>query len=140
MTTKSSFVFFIIFSLILFSTCHSNVQTMLDDYNSHFTNAPLDPPGPDDPGFDENKMLDHKYYVCIDGTINLSAPKSSSYYWKMTDKNKEIIKTYREKDFRFYLPETFSNLDIGTYTLYLEVQDSKGNVYSDTANLIIYEQ
>ena len=140
MTRKFSFAFFIIISLILFSTCHTNVQTMLDDYNSHFTNAPLDPPGPDDPGFDENKMLDHKYYVCIDGTINLSAPKSASYYWKMTDKNKEIIKTYREKDFRFYLPEAFSNLDIGTYTLYLEVQDSKGNVYSDTANLIIYEQ
>lgn len=151
---KFFYIDFLLTILLLFgvsvsiTSCNNSMQTMLDDYNKHFLPAEtdIDPILPGEEGFIESNMLFSQYTVCEDGSVNLSAPESSSYKWVITNKNKEPITNisfynksgYRNKDFRFYLPK--NNIKVGSYTISLTVTDSEKNEYSDSCLLIVYEK
>lgn len=135
------------FSITSFS-CKNSMQTMIDDYNSHFTPAEAEPNTscPGDEGFLASNMLFSQYIVCQDGTVNLSAPISNSYLWEITNKEGIPIKNisfyqgagYRYKDFRFHLPK--NKITAGSYTIRLTVTDQDENIYQDSCLLIVYEK
>lgn len=80
----TTFVFSLFLSLVLFTSCKNDVNTMLNDYNGHYepaTNMEIIK-NPGDPGFDANKMLDDLYNVSSDGNFNIAAPyKCKAYQW-----------------------------------------------------------
>lgn len=143
---------------ILFPACKSGMDDMLDDYNSHYTPTkdPRIPPKPGDPDFDEKKMLFANYYVNNEGSVNLCGPNDcASYYWRIFNSTSDLeqnindlatkINYYtnsgnKKQEFRFYIPNSSSILEVGTYKIKLVVTDSEGTVYTDIANLIIYER
>lgn len=122
--------------------CKNNLQTMLDDFNSKFTPTEDEviPPYPGDPDFDEKKMLFPTYYICCDGTINLAAPYSSSYNWKLISPDKELVVTKNTREFIYYLPASFYEIKAGTYRIRLEVKDEENNSYIDEATVVIYDR
>ena len=146
------FLFFSLFFCIYFlSACSNSTQTMLDEYNSHFvyTTTEVPEPVPGDSDFNAEDMLDPYYYVRTDATLNLSAPKSSSYYWSLSLKgeDKTTCIRYLNSDFSnqtrrfiFYLPDSKPTLDVGTYIVTLLVTDSEGNEYQDSAKLVVFEE
>lgn len=127
----------------LFTNCKTGVQTMIDDYNSQFTPTEDEvlPPCPGDDNFHENKMLAPIYYICCDGTINLAAPyKCSSYEWKLFSPDKQLIEDIKKREFIYYLPTSHFDITAGTYQIKLEVKDSGGRSYNDTATIVIYDR
>lgn len=144
------FAAFLLGFLLYMGGCKGSLQDMLTEYNSYYnpTKDERIPPKPGDPDFLESEMLFPSYYICQNGSVNLAAPESSSYHWVLKDKfNNDLtasLKFYencgpQERDFRFYLPLAYPELEVGTYKIILEVTDAAGNLYSDSASLVIYE-
>lgn len=157
---------FTLSALLLFG-CKTNVNTMLDDYNSNFNfeAAPVvKQPVPGDIDFKEEDMLADTYCIGDHETINLAAPDNcNSWSWVVTDpfdlsvvydenNNKfieeKVIKVvffdgsyvddYKERLFVTYIPE--SGLSPGkTYKLTLTVTDKEGKAYKDICELVIYQ-
>lgn len=142
-------VFFVGF-LVYMGGCSGSLQSILNEYNSYYTPTkdPRVPLKPGEEGFNASEMLFPSYYTSEEGSVNLAAPESSSYKWALVDRdNNDLtssLKFYdscgpQQREFRFYLPLAYPALEVGTYKIILEVTDSEGNLYSDTALLVIYE-
>lgn len=71
-------------ALLLCTACKDNINTMIEDYNSHFepaTNMDIIV-NPGDKGFKEEDMLAPNYAISSEGSINVCAPyKCSMYKW-----------------------------------------------------------
>lgn len=154
-----------LFSAIVLAGCSGSMETMLEDYNSKYTQGAAgtisyNGTGPGEDGFDESAMLAEKYDVRSDGTLNLYAPpRCASYNWSMEQIKEETTKsiyggytittsynkvsfslsngtTTSTQGFILYVPS--SSLDVGTYRLTLKVTDEEGNEYTDKCILVIY--
>lgn len=144
------FAAFLLGFLMYMGGCKGSLQDMLNEYNSYYNPAKDErvPPKPGDADFIASEMLFPSYYICNDGSVNLVAPESSSYKWVLKDKmDNDITQTLKfykncgaqERDFRFYLPLAYPTIENGTYRITLEVTDAAGNIYTDSATLVIYE-
>ena len=156
-------------AFLLCTACKDNINTMLEDYNSHFepaTNNDLII-NPGDKGFKEENMLDPTYFASTEGSINVAAPyKCSSYEWnfykiiKQINGSESAIKSTLEditagldfypesgkdkREFRVYIPLSSvgvgEKLGAGTYILHLKVTGNDGKEYKDWCSIVIYEQ
>lgn len=161
---KLYFLLYMILSLagaLSLSSCKNNVMEMLDKTNGHFTakEVPYDYSlNPGDEGFDENAMLMPRYYVGTRMSLALVGPEAATYYWSLWSLEKtetsvwvgadEVKRTefaiprnidQYSKNFTFYVPEV-TGLTPNTYELALVVTDKNGEVYVDTAELVVYDQ
>mgnify|MGYP003413747858 FL=1 len=146
--------FLSVFAFFVFS-CSTNVDSMLEDYNSIFIVADSDEsvivdesiPKLGDPDFDETEMLEFEYFVYTDGLISISGPyNASSYEWKIYDcddleRTPIDVKTHNgstlsTQSLIIYIPA--AELQEGTYKISLTVTDNKGKKYRDSCGLIIY--
>lgn len=146
--------FLSVFAFFVFS-CSTNVDSMLEDYNSIFIVADSDEsvivdesiPDLGDPDFDETEMLEFEYFVYNDGLISISGPyNASSYEWKIyacddLERTPIDIKTHNgstlsTQSLIIYIPA--AELQEGTYKISLTVTDNKGRKYRDSCGLIIY--
>ncbi len=146
----SLFAFFVVIAGV-FSGCTNSLSDMLDEYNQYYkpTKDEVVHPKPGDENFLESEMLYSAYYICTNGSVNLAAPESNTYLWRLYDsKGNNVtpsLKFYNlsgasKKDFRFYIPEAYPSLECGSYKVTLVVTDAEGNAYSDSAILVIYDQ
>lgn len=151
---------FVLFSLIFsFFSC-SNVDSVLDDYNSKYQQGIYGTVShqslsPDDENFRAQDMLAEKYFVRNDGSINLyGPPDAGSYLWQMkkivtetktgvtgmnviTTTEEDIPLALKEREFLCYIPN--STLKDGSYRLILTVTDKEGNEYTDSCLLSVYQ-
>jgi len=131
------------------------VDDMLDDYNGGFNKGYVTVSDkddsdyelePDDPGYDQTKLLFDDYTVFDIGTLNLAAPQSClNYKWVVTDPSAEntmeaVPVTFYDgntssycatKDFVVYIPESGLETE-HTYKLTLAVTGKKGGIYTDS--------
>ena len=151
--------FFVLTFIFCFSfdfvSCKNNVDSMLEDYNSHFQpgdnteNNVIDESIPElgDPNFDESKMLEYEYFVYTDGIISISGPRNAtSYKWelyKCDDLERTPLEvpthngsTFSTQSLIIYVPT--AELQEGTYKISLTVTDTSGKKYRDSCGLIIY--
>ncbi|MCQ2573644.1 MAG: hypothetical protein MJ182_07095 [Treponema sp.] len=161
---KLYFLLYMLLSMaggITLSSCQNNVEGMLLNSNKHFSakEVPYDNQlEPGDEGFREDFMLQSDYYVGNRMSLCLTAPPAESYYWSMYTLEKkesaswvgidEVEETefvfplsvdQYSRNFTFYVPEV-PNLSIGTYELVLTVYDKEGNKYTDSAQVVVYDQ
>lgn len=161
-------IFSILIIFSIFESCSNDIDAMIDDYNSNFnkqSNSTVNDVGfsslsPGDDGFDEAAMLEEKYDVRSDGTLNLYAPpKCASYKWSMTEIKKTTTtglygttitsatessvsftlsngSSSTSRAFILYVPT--SGLSVGTYRISLSVTDEEGTEYKDSCILVIY--
>ena len=167
--TMQKFLFSALGALLLCTGCKDNINTMLEDYNSHFepaTNNELII-NPGDTGFRQENMLDPTYFASAEGSINVAAPyKCSSYEWnfykiiKLINGSESAIRSSLEditaglnfypesgknkREFRVYVPLSSvaagEKLGPGTYILHLKVIGDDGKEYKDWCSVVIYEQ
>ena len=143
--------------LLLVSGCSHNIDSMIENYNSKIPVEEkyyfVDNPGPGEPGFIPEDMLEEKYYVTEKyiGTavFQISAPskgrnpkwtvqefQSDGEYVTMTDIKFPESYGYNSHTFCIYIPD--SGLKGGhSYLLTLVVQDKLGIKYTDSCGLII---
>lgn len=143
------------------SSCSNNVQGMLNKTNKHFSEKekPYDQSlNPGDEGFKQEYMLLPDYYVGNRMSLCLTAPFAESYYWSMYSLEKQesaswvgadkVLETefafppgvdQYSRSFTFYVPE-LPELKPGTYELVLVVKDKDGNVFKDSAEVVVYDQ
>ena len=156
-------------ALCLLTGCKTDINSMLDDYNSHFepaTNMAIIL-NPGDEGFREENMLDPTYFVSSEGSINIAAPyKCKSYKWNFykivyhqQGSQSEITSTLQDitagldfypesgktkREFRAFVPRSRisagEELTPGTYILHLKVIGDDGYEYKDWCSIVIYEQ
>ena len=138
-----------------FVSCKNNINSLLDDYNSHFyvgdnsENPVIDEsiPALGDPNFDESEMLEYEYFVYNDGMISISGPRNAtSYKWELfkcddLERTPIDVKTHNgstlsTQSLIIYIPA--AELQEGTYNISLTVTDNKGRKYRDSCGLIIY--
>lgn len=151
---------FVLFSLIFsFFSC-SDIDSVLDDYNSNYQQGIYGTVShqslsPDDENFKAEDMLAEKYFVRNDGSIILyGPPDASSYLWQIkkivietknglmgtvvtTTTEEDISLNAKEREFRCYIPN--STLKDGSYRLILTVTDKEGNAYTDSCLLSVYQ-
>lgn len=149
----------------MFTACKENVQTILDEYNSHFTALSpedyLHNQKPGDEGFDASFMIkENLINVSYNSTFSISAPaECEGYIWELYE-NKLVEKLWpdgfyhKEPELRkinlpnyistdksifyFYIPDV-RELTYGTYKLKLFVKDKMGNYHTDSCTLVIHE-
>ena len=156
-------------AFLLCTACKDNINTMIEDYNSHFepaTNMDIIV-NPGDKGFAAENMLDPTYFVSSEGSINIAAPyKCSSYDWAFykivytqQGSQSEIKSTLQDitagldfypesgkdkREFRAFVPRSRisanEQLKAGTYILHLTVIGNDGKEYKDWCSIVIYEQ
>lgn len=162
---KRASAFVLIFSflfLLLASGCNQSVDDMLDGYNGGFNDGYVTVGNsdeteytlePDDPGYDQTRLLFDYYTVFDIGTLNLCAPSGcKEFKWIVTDPSAEdelapvpityldqSTSSYRAtKDFVVYIPT--SGLEVGhTYKITLIVKGKKDGVFTDNAQLFIVD-
>lgn len=156
---------FIFLTISCFS-CSNSLESMLNDYNDHFTPVIVREPDvstltPLDPGFNPKMMLLDKYIVSDQSTLNLCAPPGcNSYKWEIQDPETKgaasvAVKTMdgtngRTQRLVIYLkdsrvknpgPDYGSNgLEGGkTYRLCLSAFGDDGREFYDYATLAVYK-
>ena len=109
-----SCVFSLVAAPVLYSGCKDNINTMLNDYNTHFepaTNMDLIK-NPGDAGFNEDYMLDDLYNVSSDGNLNLAAPYNcKSYEWVFYKTENNIIRESGPSSLKSTLIDITDKLD-----------------------------
>lgn len=159
---KKVLLLFLTLCFVLFTACDGSglMDDMFENYDEPFTPMPTSEPDiqAGSEGFDETQMLKPVYPLLYQSTFNESAPSAASYKWEIYSYDKEthvsrssfdnysrdarkprnlFEATKNARNFSIHLPET--DLQIGeTYELELIVTDESGNVYSDTADFILY--
>jgi len=151
---KKTLLFLVSFILFcMLNSCSDGVETMLDEYNSHFTPVYEEVLIPGDKNFNEKTMLFDLYHVANTSTLCISAPEAEGaiYRWEITDADGNFPKQINGRNFDFSQLETKSNLILymptialpaGTYWLNLYVSltnEIETLNYSDSSELVIYE-
>lgn len=124
------------------------MDSLLDNYNSHYTLAPDGPeslPQPGEDNFLQENMLYENYIVYSDGTLNLAAPvKATNIKWAMFDPETDeevpvkLMTGFSTNTTRYVLYAPESNLQIGkTYQLSLKVLGPQDVIYRDTCEVAI---
>ena len=151
--TVSFILIFTIFFLI--TACKQSVSSLIDDYNSNFSEYEevLEAPCPGDDDFKPGDMLDDEYFVWEDSTLNLCAPnKCTKYSWIITDPEDDSVipihhymyasNNYTDEwtlqDFYISIPDSGLKTD-KVYKLTLTVLSEEGDSYTDTAAIVIYQ-
>ena len=168
-TTCQKLMLSFLAALFLCAGCKNNINTMLEDYNSHYEPATdmehIINPG--DEGFRQENMLDPTYFVSSEGSINIAAPYNcSAYEWAFykivyiqQGSQSEIKSTLQDitagldfysesgknkREFRAFVPRSRisanEELKPDTYILHLTVIGNDGNKYKDWCSIVIYEQ
>lgn len=151
---------FLTAQIFLFTTCKTNVDVIMDDYNENFIPGPgvnvQTGPCPGDDDFTEDIMLDKEYLIWSDAVLSISAPnKCGSYSWIITDPEDKdetpiLIHHFGDQPGNFYdvwNQQTFcinipdSGLQINkVYKISLTVvAGEEGHTYKDVAALVIYQ-
>ncbi len=146
--------------LIFLISCSTDVNTMINDYNTHYTedtskaDEVQKAPQPGDPDFTEDQLLDNEYFVWEDATLNLAAPESSAeVYWQIYDPD-DTTETplffhlfgqaagntqdvWKGKTLTIKILDSELEID-KVYKLTLQIVSKEGKRYSDSAALVIY--
>lgn len=150
---------FFTFMIFLLTTCKTDVNSIIDDYNSHFNPDssvnPVTGPCPGDDDFTADIMLEEEYLVWSDATINLSAPNNcSTFSWVITDPDdkeetpipvhyfghKPEVSYSEWNQQRLFINIIDSGLKINkVYKLSLTVVGADGHTYKDVAALVVYQ-
>lgn len=127
---------------LLFSSCNSSYSSMLQDFNNNFTQTYYGKESMKfgDLEFEESLMIPkEKYFIFHECSIGFSAPMGAvTYKWKLEKyKEKNILSAQNERNFMYSFGERYV---LGVpYILTLEAWDKDGTQFSDTAEIILYE-
>ncbi len=161
---KLYFLLYMLLSIaggLTLSSCQNNVRGMLENTNQHFKAQQEEYDStlkPGDEGFEETSMLFSHYYVGTRMGLALSAPEAEYYWWTLYSLKKTETATWvgadevertefalppevvrYDQSFSLYVPEV-PGLVPETYELMLQVRDKEGKVYTDVAQLVVYDQ
>lgn len=145
--------------IFLFFSCETNINSMIEDYNSNFIPDPemikTSGPSPGDKDFTEGSLLEDEYFVWEDATLNISAPQNcAEYSWIISDPNdeddtpihihhlghnyNETYNVWNRKDFCINILD--SGLEVNkVYKLTLRITSKEGIKYTDSAAVVVYQ-
>lgn len=143
---KKYFIFFSFLLIQVLTSC-SDYTDLINDFNSLY--QPVDDAKtratkiPGTSNFDENGMLEPKYFVVKGGGLSLKAPdECDSYSWtlyadEIANEKSEILLS--KNSVNFTLEASKINLEVGTYKLVLKITKDE-ITYSDKCDVVIYEK